>query len=102
MARAAFVLHIRPERVDDYVAEHARVWPDMRAAISAAGIRNYSIHLYGTQAFGHFEADDVEAALARLGESEVNARWQDAMAAYLDDRVARGGPALLPEVFRLD
>lgn len=102
MARGAFLLHVRPERVADYVAEHARVWPEMREAISAAGIRNYSIHLYGTQAFGHFEADDVGAALARLAETDVNARWQDAMAVYLDDRVADDGPALLPEVFRLD
>lgn len=50
----------------------------------------------------HFEADDVGAALARLAETDVNARWQDAMAVYLDDRVADDGPALLPEVFRLD
>jgi hypothetical protein len=32
----------------------------------------------------------------------VNARWQDAMAEFLDERVAGEGPAALPEIFRLD
>ncbi len=102
MARAAFVLHIQPDRVDEYVRAHAAVWPDLREAISEAGIRNYSIYLAGTQAFGYFEADDPEASLAALGQTDVNARWQDAMAELLDDRVAGTGPGLLPEVFRLD
>ena len=102
MARAAFVLHIRPERVDDYVAAHADVWPEMRRAISDAGIRNYSIFLHGTRAFGYFEADDPDASLAQLGETEVNGRWQDAMAGLLEARVEDEGPGLLREIFRLD
>lgn len=102
MARAAFVLHIRPDRLDDYVREHAAVWPDMLAAIREAGIRNYSIYLAGTQAFGYFEADDPEASLEELGRTEVNLRWQDAMADLLEARVQDAGPGLLPEIFRLD
>jgi L-rhamnose mutarotase len=102
MARAAFVLQIKPERVDDYVREHAAVWPEMRAEISAAGIHNYSIYLYGTQAIGFYEVDDPEAARAYLAKSEVNARWQEFMADLLEKRVTGGGPEVLPEVFRLD
>jgi L-rhamnose mutarotase len=41
--RSAFVLHVRPERIDDYVQAHAEVWPEMLEALTAAGIRNYSI-----------------------------------------------------------
>jgi L-rhamnose mutarotase len=102
MARAAFVLHIKPDRVDEYVTAHADVWPEMRQAISDAGISNYSIYLNGTRAFGYFEADDPEASLEQLGRTEVNGRWQDAMALLLDARVEDEGPGLLPEIFRLD
>lgn len=102
MARAAFVLYIQPAHVDAYVAAHAEVWPEMQTAIREAGIRNYSIFLHGSQAFGYFEADDPEESLASLATSEVNARWQDAMADYLDTRVEDHGPGLLPEIFRLD
>lgn len=102
MARAAFLLHIKPDRVDEYVAAHAHVWPEMRAAISAAGIHNYSIYLDGARAFGYFEADEPGAALERLGETDINAAWQDAMAELLEARVEGDGPGLLPEIFRLD
>src|SRR5262245_60915198 len=60
--RSAFVLHVRPERIDDYVAAHQNVWPEMLEALRAAGIRNYSIFRDGNQVFGYFEADDLEAA----------------------------------------
>lgn len=102
MARAAFVLTIRPDKVPEYVAAHAGVWPELRTAISAAGIRNYSIFLHGNQAFGYLESDDLDAAWAHLARQEVNQRWQDAMADLLDARVVDGGPATLPEIFRLD
>lgn len=102
VARAAFVLTIKPEAVDEYVAAHRDVWPEMRAALTASGIRNYSIHLHGRQAFGYFEADDPVAALEAMGATEVNARWQDRMADLLEQRVDDDGPALLPEIFRLD
>lgn len=102
MSRGAFVLNIKPDKVDEYVEAHAAVWPEMREAISEAGIRNYSIFLDGTRAFGYFEADDVMDALARLGETDVNTRWQEAMAGLLEARVESQGPGLLPEIFRLE
>jgi len=102
MARGAFVLTIRPGMVDRYVAAHRQVWPEMRDALRQAGFRNYSIHLYGRQAFGYFEADDPEAAFAAMAGTDVNARWQDHMAELLEQRVDDDGPGLLPEIFRLD
>ena len=52
--------------------------------------------------FGYFETDDLQAAGAYLAAQEVNARWQDAMAELLEERVPDAGPPELPEVFRLD
>lgn len=100
--RAAFVLEIRPDRVAGYVAAHASVWPDMRAALTAAGIRNYSIFLNGTQAFGYYETDDPEASRSRLEASDASGRWQRAMADLLVEPVPSGGPQPLCEIFRLD
>jgi L-rhamnose mutarotase len=100
--RSAFVLHVRPERIDEYVAAHRAVWPEMLDALRAAGIRNYTIYRSGTSVFGYFEADDLEAAGAHMAAQEVNARWQDAMAELLSERVPDAGPPPLEEVFRLD
>jgi L-rhamnose mutarotase len=100
--RSAFVLDVRPERVEEYVRAHRDVWPEMLEAIRNAGIRNYTIFRHGNQMFGYFEADDLDAATRYLAAHEVSRRWQDAMAHLLEERVPDSGPLPLEEVFRLD
>jgi L-rhamnose mutarotase len=102
MERSAFVLQVRPDKIEEYVEAHRNVWPEMLDALRAAGIRNYTIFRHGNEVFGYFEADDLEAAGAYMSQQDVNARWQDAMAGLLSDRVPDEGPAPLEEVFRLD
>ena len=100
--RTAFVLRVRPDRIDDYVEAHRAVWPEMLNALRAAGVRNYTIFRHGNEMFGYFEADDLAAAAAYLRTQEASRRWQDAMAELLEDRVPDAGPPPLEEVFRLD
>ena len=100
--RTAFVLRVRPERLDEYVEAHGAVWPELLEALKGAGIRNYTIFRSGNEMFGYFEADDLNAAERYLSEEAVCARWQDAMAGLLEERVPDGGPPPLEEVFRLD
>jgi L-rhamnose mutarotase len=100
--RSAFVLRVRPDRVDDYVEAHRDVWPEMLDALRRAGIRNYSIFRAGNEVFGYFEADDVASAARYLDAQDVNSRWQDHMAELLEQRVPDSGPPSLEEIFRLD
>jgi L-rhamnose mutarotase len=100
--RSGFVLHVRPDRIEEYVEAHRRVWPEMLEALRAAGIRNYTIFRAGTDVFGYFESDDLEAAARYLAAQEVSAHWQDEMAGLLQDRVPDGGPPALEQIFRLD
>jgi L-rhamnose mutarotase len=99
--RRGFVLRVKPERVDEYVAAHRAVWPEMLEALSAAGIRNYTIFRAENEMFGYFEADDLASAEGYLAAQDVSSRWQDAMAELLVDRVPDGGPPPLEEIFRL-
>ncbi|HEY3184367.1 MAG TPA: L-rhamnose mutarotase [Gaiellaceae bacterium] len=100
--RRGFVLRVRPDKVDEYVEAHRHVWPEMLEALRAAGIRNYTIYRAGNEMFGYFEADDLQRAERYLAGQDVSARWQDAMAELLDERVPDAGPPPLEEVFRLD
>lgn len=100
--RSAFVLEVRAERIEEYIEAHRAVWPEMLDALRGAGIRNYTIFRNGNQVFGYFESDDLEAAARFMAEQDVSARWQDAMAELLQDRVPNAGAPGLEEIFRLD
>ena len=50
--RNAFVLRVRPEKVDAYLDAHRDVWPEMLDALRTAGIRNYTIFRAGNEMFG--------------------------------------------------
>ncbi len=100
--RSAFVLRVRPDRISEYVEAHADVWPEMLEALRSAGIRNYTIFRAGSEVFGYFESDDLEAAAAYMEAQEVNTRWQNTMADLLEERVPDAGPRTLEEIFRLD
>ncbi len=99
--RVGFVLRVKPDRVGEYVLAHREVWPEMLQALKDAGIRNYTIFRAGNEMFGYFETNDLARAETYLSAQEVNARWQDAMADFLEERVQVHGPAPLEEIFRL-
>jgi L-rhamnose mutarotase len=100
--RSAFVLRVRPDKIDEYVEAHRAVWPNMLQALRDAGIRNYSIFRDGNRVFGYFEADDLGRTAEHLARQDVCTRWQDAMAELLEERVPDAGPPALEEIFRLD
>lgn len=106
MRRVCFLLKVRPERLAEYRERHTRVWPEMRAALSAAGWHNYSLFLREDGLLvGYLETEDFEAAQAAMADTEVNARWQAEMAPYfeaLDGVAPDAAMRPLTEVFHLD
>ncbi|WP_329108650.1 L-rhamnose mutarotase [Micromonospora sp. NBC_01699] len=106
MRRVCFVLRVRPDRLTEYTARHAAVWPDMLAALRSAGWYDYSIFLHTDGLLvGHFRTDDLAQSLAAMERTEVNARWQAEMAPFfegLDGRRPDEGFTVLTEIFNLD
>lgn len=103
--RCCFLLHVRPEKLPEYVEAHQHVWEEMREALTAAGWRNYSLFLRPEDGLvvGYFEADDVDAAQAAIAEAEIAPRWEAAMAAYFAPGPdgAAGRKEILPQYFYL-
>jgi len=87
MQRVGFRLKLKKHLVDEYVARHRTVWPDMLAALSATGWTNYSLFLDPDDAtlFGYFETPDLDAALAGMAATEVNERWQLEMSHFFEE-----------------
>ncbi|BAM02276.1 L-rhamnose mutarotase [Phycisphaera mikurensis] len=105
MPRHCFTLQVRPDRLDDYKAAHADVWPEMLAALSRRGWRDYSLYLRGDGLLvGVVEADDLQASIDGMQDEPVNARWQAAMTPFfepLPGAAADTSLVLLERVFHL-
>jgi L-rhamnose mutarotase len=105
VTRVCFTLQVVPDAVDEYRARHREVWPEMRAALSVAGWRNYSLFLRPDGLLiGYLETDDFDAARAAMSATAVNARWQAEMTGFfaLDGSAPDQAMAPLPEIFHLD
>jgi L-rhamnose mutarotase len=103
--RVCFLLKVKSEHMTEYRERHAAVWPEMRAALSETGWRNYSLYLTEDGLLvGYFETDDLDAALAGMAATDVNTRWQAQMAPFFEGLPGAPdeGIAPLAEIFHLD
>ncbi len=106
MQRVCFQLQVKPERIDEYRARHAAVWPDMLEALETTGWNNYSIFLRADGLLiGYFETPSLAAAQAGMAATDVNGRWQAEMAEFfadLGDTAPDTGFLQLEEIFHLE
>ena len=105
MRRICFQLQVKPGHIEQYRVAHAAIWPDMADALKATGWNNYSIFMRPDGlVIGYFETEDLKANLDGMAATEVNARWQQAMADHFVDLDLPADQAFvyLDEVFNLD
>lgn len=105
MQRVCFLLRIKPEHREEYLARHEDVWPEMLAALRETGWQNYSLFIAEDGlVVGYLETDDFDASVRAMAATDVNARWQAEMAPYfeLTGRRPDEGFVLLDEYFHLD
>ena len=109
MKRYGSVIGIRPEKIAEYKALHAAVWPAVLAQIQRSQIRNYTIYLREPEnlLFGHFEyhGTDFEADMARMAADPQTQAWWAVCSPCqvpLDSRQSGEHWATMLEVFHCD
>ncbi|HUY77215.1 MAG TPA: L-rhamnose mutarotase [Ktedonobacterales bacterium] len=77
MRRFGQVIGVKPEFADEYERLQAAMWPEIRAAMTASQVRNYTIFRHGETLFGYFEylGDDFAADMARLNDEPKMREW---------------------------
>ena len=101
------VIRVRPEKLEEYKAYHADVWPGVLDMIRRCNIRNYSIYHKDGFLFAYFEyvGDDFAADTAKMAADPTTQEWWDIMMPIqqpLDTRAEGEWWADMEEVFHTD
>jgi L-rhamnose mutarotase len=104
MEQIAFLMRLKPGCEQEYRRRHHDIWPELKAALTQAGIRDYSIFL-----------DEVTLTLFavlrltpdntrdRLPSLPVMRRWWDSMAGLMEvDQTNRPVDRALTPMFHMD
>ena len=104
MQRHAFKMKLKPGAAAEYQKRHAEIWPDLAAALKAAGVSDYSIFLdeETLTLFAVQKLSDGNTA-ETLPDSPVVRKWWDFMAPLMETHPDKSPMARpLREVFHLD
>ena len=102
--RSAFVLRVRPDKIDEYVEAHRDVWPEharRRSAAPASATTRSSATATRCSATSSRTTSSAAAAYLAGAGGRTRAgrtRWPS----LLEERVPDAGPPALEEIFRLD
>ena len=104
MERYAWQARLLPGKREEYVRRHDEIWPEMKALLREAGIRNYTIWCQGDVLFGYYECDSVAEAGRIQAQSPVVARWNEYMkdVMVMDTDPETGAQPRLAQVFLME
>lgn len=77
MQRYGQVIHLRPEKYEEYKKLHAAIWPQVLATISQCHISNYTIFHRDGYLFAYFEytGSNFEKDMALMADDPVTQQW---------------------------
>ena len=104
MERLCYTFELIAGMEEEYERRHANVWPELVTALKESGFSNYSLFRRGTEVIAYAECEStVQAALQRLEQYEVNARWSSYIRSIMSRSVDEEGRFFtVPEIWHLD
>lgn len=100
-------IRLKPEGREEYVRQHAAVWPGVLKMIKECSLSNYSIFLKDNLLFAYleYEGSDFQADMKKMEQHEETQRWWDLVKPLMDPfETIQPGEfwADMEEVFHLD
>jgi L-rhamnose mutarotase len=104
MEQIAFLMRLKPGHESEYRRRHDAIWPELQAALTRAGVRDYSIFLDAATlnlfAVLRLVPDNTRDELPSL---PIMRRWWDFMADLMEvDEANRPLERALTPVFHMD
>jgi L-rhamnose mutarotase len=107
MQRYGQLIRVKPDKLEEYKAYHANVWPEILAMIRECNIHNYSIYYKDGYLFAYFEyvGSDFAADMAKMAADPKTQEWWAVMMPMQDPLPTRTEGewwANMEEVFHTD
>jgi L-rhamnose mutarotase len=107
MKRFGQIIYLKPDGADEYIKQHASVWPGVLAKIKECNISNYSIFFKDNILFAYFEygGNNFEADMEKMAAHEETQRWWDVVKPLMQPLESAGPQefwANMKEIFHLD
>jgi len=101
------VIGLRPEKKEEYIRYHSKVWPEVLKMTHDCNIRNYSIFLKDDTLYAYFEyvGDNYEADMAKMAADPKTQEWWAIMGPMqkpIETREEGEWWANMEEVFHID
>ncbi|MDD2479062.1 MAG: L-rhamnose mutarotase [Victivallaceae bacterium] len=106
MMRKAFLMSVKPSKIDEYKRSHNPIWPELYDVLKKHGINNYSIfHSEETNhLFGYLEIENEEE-FEKLSQNKICHKWWLYMKEFLipdsNDRI-KAKEEEIREIFHID
>ena len=77
MKRYGQVIKVRPEKFEEYMRLHEKVWAGVEEMNTQCGLRNYTIFHKDGYLFAYFEyhGTDFEADMKRMAQNPLTQEW---------------------------
>jgi L-rhamnose mutarotase len=105
MEHVLFIQKVRPEKKQEYLEAHRKVWPDVLTLIKDSGVQREIIWIKDETLYVYIMAEDFDKALGRQGETKLFQKWVEKMQPLLSemqDYSEEGRIVKLEKVFDLE
>jgi len=75
--RYAWVIKVKPEKLEYYKELHANPWPEVNAMLKKCNIQNYSIYFRDGLLFSYLEytGNDFDADMKKMAADPMTQKW---------------------------
>ena len=75
--RKAWVIRVKPEKLDEYKKLHSNVWPGVLKKLKEVNIQNYSIYYRDGLLFSYLEytGNDFDADMKKMAADSLTQEW---------------------------
>ena len=105
MEHVLFIQKVKPEKKEEYIEAHRKVWPELLALIKESGVKREIIWIKDETLYVYIMAENFDKALGYQGETELFKRWVEKMTpllAEIQDYSEEGKIVKLDKVFDLE